>query len=344
MKVWEIAKGVMGLQALRQAERPDPVARAGQVVVRMHAASLNYRDQAVLNGGYPGGTPTGDVIPLSDGAGEVIAVGEGVSRLKVGDRVVAGFNQVDPKGPPSGPRLPLGAPLDGVLTEKMAFYEDGVVKLPDALSYEEGSCMPCAGVTAWHALMAAGKPIKPGDSVLVMGSGGVSLWALEIAKAAGCRVIATTSRADKAAKLKAMGASDVINYRDNPDWDKAAIELTGGKGVDVIVEVGGSGTLGRSINAVGAGGKITLIGVLTHYENGKPAKVENPSPHGLMFKGASLHGVFVGDRSMLEGLTRAVEVNRLKPVIDKVFGFDDVLGAFRHAQSGDFMGKIVVRI
>ena len=313
------------------------------MLVAIHAASFNYRDQAVLNGGYPGGQRLGDVIPLSDGAGEVIAVGEGVTRFKVGDRVAAVFQQVDPNGPHTGPRLPLGAPLDGVLAEKAVFYEDGLVKLPEGYSYEEGACLPCAAVTAWHALEVAGKPIKPGETVLVLGTGGVSLWALAFAKAAGCRVIATTSRDDKAKRLRALGASDVVNYKTHPDWDKEVVAITGG-GVNTVVEVGGSGTLGRSFNALAPGGKISLLGVLSHYADGKPAAVENPSPHALMVKGGNLHGVFVGDRAMFEAMNRAIDANGIKPVIDKVFGFGDVPAAYRHAASGDFMGKIVIGI
>ena len=344
MKVWEIAKGVIGLQGLRLAERPEPQAKAGQVVIAVRAASLNYRDQAVLNGGYPGGAPKGDVIPLSDGAGEVVAVGEGVTGLKVGDRVAGTFFQRDPNGPAAGPPMPTGAPLDGWLAEKIALYEDGLVKLPTDYSYEEGACLPCAGVTAWHALELAGKPIKPGDTVLVQGTGGVSLWALAFARAAGCRVIATTSHETKAQRLRNLGASDVINYKSHPDWDKEALGITGGRGVDVVVEVGGSGTLGRSFTALAAGGKVSLIGVLTHYADGKPAHVENPSAHSLMMKGGNLHGIFVGDRAMFESMTKAIDANGIKPVIDKVFGFGDAPAAYRHAMSGDFMGKIVIGI
>jgi NADPH:quinone reductase-like Zn-dependent oxidoreductase len=334
VKAYVMPPGCKSVDELKVVERPDPVAKPGQVVVRVRAASLNYRDQAAVTGHYFQQVER-DTVPLSDGAGEVVAVGEGVTSLKVGDKVAGTFSQPDPNGPPNGPALPMGLPLDGMLAEQVAMYEVGAIKLPDGYSFEEGACLPCAGVTAWNCLYGVGNPIRPGQTVLVLGTGGVSIWALQIAKASGCRVIATTSKEPKAQRLKAMGASDVINYRTHEAWDEEVLRITGGKGVDCVVEVGGAGTLQRSMNALGRGGKIGLIGVLSQGSS---------NPHTLMLKGGHLHGIFVGDRSLFEQLNAAINANGIKPVIDKVFAFDQVKEAFRHAQSGDFMGKVVISV
>ncbi|HEX4095371.1 MAG TPA: NAD(P)-dependent alcohol dehydrogenase, partial [Caulobacteraceae bacterium] len=255
--------------------------------------------------------------------------------LKLGDHVAGTFSQPDPHGPASGPGVPMGIPLDGMLAEQVLMHEVGAVKLPRGYSFEEGACIPCAGVTAWNCLFGVGRPVKPGDSVLVLGSGGVSVWGLQLARAAGCRVIATTSRAAKAQRLQALGASDVINYREYEAWDQEVLRVTGGHGVDCIVEVGGPGTLQRSFNSIGRGGKIGLIGVMTKGTS---------NPHTLMFRGGSLHGIFVGDRSLFEQLVAAIDANGIKPVIDKVFPFEDAKDAFRHQASGDFIGKVVISI
>jgi NADPH:quinone reductase-like Zn-dependent oxidoreductase len=334
VKAYVMPPGCKSIDELKIVERPDPKPGFGQVLVRVRAASLNYRDQAAVIGRYFEQVVR-DTVPLSDGAGEVIEVGEGVMGLKVGDKVAGTFSQPDPNGPATGMPLPLGLPLDGMLAEKIVMHEAGAVKLPEGYSFEEGACLPCAGVTAWNCLMNAGKPVKPGDTVLVLGSGGVSVWGLQIAKAAGCKVIATTSRDDKAQRLKALGADEVINYKTHEKWDEEVMRLTGGRGVDCVVEVGGAGTLQRSYNSIGRGGKIGLIGVLTQGES---------SPHSLMMKGGSLHGIFVGDRGMFEQLVAAINVNGIKPVIDKVFPFDQAKEAWRHQISGDFMGKVVISI
>ncbi|HVZ24047.1 MAG TPA: NAD(P)-dependent alcohol dehydrogenase [Vicinamibacterales bacterium] len=337
MRVWIVPKGSKRAEDLRQEERPTPSVRAGQVRVRVRATSLNYRDQAVVAGVYVLADSTRDTVPLSDGAGEVVAVGEGVTRFTPGDRVAGTFFQTPPNGPPSAMPAALGAPLDGMLAEEVVLYEDGLVHVPQGYSFEEAACLPCAGVTAWHALMRAGRSIRPGDTVLVLGTGGVSTFALQFARAAGARVIATSSSDEKLRHARSLGAAEGINYKTTPEWDKEVLRLTGGRGVDCVVEVGGLGTLPLSMSAVGRGGKITLIGVLTGHQGGV-------NPHALMFKGAALHGIFVGDRPMFEEMNRAIETNGIKPVIDTEYEFDRAVDAFRQAASRSFVGKIVIRV
>jgi NADPH:quinone reductase-like Zn-dependent oxidoreductase len=318
-------------------ERPEPRPRSGQVLIRVRAASLNYRDQAVVTGSYLGGAVTRDTIPLSDGAGEVVSVGPDVARFKVGDRVAGVFSQAPPDGPPFGSYAALGSPLDGMLAGQVVSYEDGIVEVPESLSFEEAACLPCAGVTAWHALMHAGRPIKAGDTVLVLGTGGVSVFAFQFAKAAGARVIATSSSDDKLARMKAMGASDGVNYKRTPEWDKEVLSLTGGRGVDCVVEVGGATTMTRSLQTIAFGGKVVLIGVLA----GRGGEI---SPYVLMPKWGSLHGLFVGNREMFVQMNQAIEVNGIRPLIDKVFPFEQAVDAYRHHASGNFMGKVVIKL
>ena len=334
MRAYVMPADPESIDDLKIVERPDPSPGPGQVVVQVKAVSLNYRDQAAVTGKYFQKNDH-ETVPCSDGAGEVIAVGEGVRGLKVGDRVAGTFSQPDPHGPASGPALPMGIPLDGMLAQQVLMHEVGAVKLPAGYSFEEGACLPCAGVTAWNCLFGVGKPMKPGDTVLVLGSGGVSVWALQIAKAAGCRVIATTSHDGKAQRLQALGASDVINYKTHEDWDQEVMRVTGGRGVDCVVEVGGAGTLQRSMQSLARGGKVGLIGVLSQGTS---------NPHVLMMKAGSLHGIFVGDRGLFEQLVAAIEANGIKPVIDKVFPFDQAKDSFRHQASGDFIGKVVISV
>ena len=329
MRAWIVPKGCTTLDQLRLVERTSPVAGARDVVVRVRATSLNYRDHAVVVGQYFGGAATRDLIPVSDGAGDVIAVGSAVTRFKQGDRVAATFFQ------PGAQPAALGSPLDGMLAEQVVLHEDGLVAIPDHLSFEEAACLPCAAVTAWHALFHAGRPIKAGETVLVLGTGGVSIAALQLAKAAGARVIATSSSDEKAARAKALGASDVVNYQRTPEWEQEVRKLTTGRGVDCVVEIGGAGTLARSIRSLARGGKIGLIGFLAGREGDT-----NPSP--LMMVGGSLHGIFVGDREMFEEMNRAITVNQLKPVIDRVFPFESAPAAYEHQASRNFVGKIVI--
>jgi NADPH:quinone reductase-like Zn-dependent oxidoreductase len=331
VRAWIVPAGCTDAAGLRLVEQPDPIAGPGQVVVRMRAASLNYRDQAVVRGQYFGGAVPRDLVPVSDGAGDVVSVGSGVVSVAVGDRVAGTFFQPTPKGPAA-----LGSPLDGVLSEYVVLSDGGAVRLPASVDYEAAACLPCAGVTAWHALFAVGRAVSPGDTVLVLGTGGVSMLALQLARAAGARVIVTSSNDDKLERAFALGATDGVNYARTPNWEQEVLRLTGGRGADCVVEIGGAGTLGRSYQALARGGKAALIGFLAGPHG-------DTSPHPLMLKAGTLHGIFVGDRPMLEALLRAVVVNRIAPPVDRVFAFDDAASAYTYQASGAFVGKIVVR-
>lgn len=336
MRSWVIAAGSTSLDGMRIVEGETPAPGPGEVLIRVRACSLNYRDQAIVAGNYFGGPVAADQVPLSDGAGEVVGVGAGATRFAVGDRVAGLFfqNWADGRpGPDVGPAL--GAqPAKGMLADHVALPERGVVRMAKSLSFEEAATLPCAGVTAWNALMEGPRPTRPGEAVLVLGTGGVSLLALQIARAAGARVIATSSSDDKLARVKALGASDGINYRQVEAWGAEAFRLTGG--IDHVVEVGGVGTLAQSMQAVGFAGEVALIGVLT--------RQGDTAPHGLMMKGASLRGIFVGSGVMAERLNACIDANGIKPVVDKVFAFEDALDAYRYQASSALFGKVVIRL
>jgi NADPH:quinone reductase-like Zn-dependent oxidoreductase len=337
MKVYELQKGATSLDGLVQAERPDPRPGPREIVIRVRAASLNFRDQMIVTGNYFGGPVNRNTIPLSDGAGEVAAIGPGVTRFKTGDRVAGAFFQ----GWISGPmveRFPaLGNPLDGTLAEHIVLNEDGVVAIPPSISFEQAATLPCAAVTAWNALMVSGKPVKPGDTVLCLGTGGVAIAALQFARAAGARVVITSSSDEKIKRACILGASDGVNYKRFPDWEKEVSRLTGGRGADHIIENGGAGSLTRSFEAAAFGGKVALIGFLAGREG-------DINPAILMMKSGSMVGIGVGSRAMFEDMNRAIEVNKIKPVVDKVFPFDKAADAFRCQASGDFIGKVVITI
>lgn len=335
MKIYRFpqADGIDTL-TLTEAETPRP--GRGQVLVRMRAASLNYRDLMVASGRYGRGSAPPNLVPLSDGAGEVAEIGPDVSRVKVGDRVAGIFMQSWLGGEitPDDAASSLGGALDGVLGEYVLFDQHGLVKLPEHLSFEEGATLPCAAVTAWNALYG-GKPLIAGQTVLILGTGGVSMFALQLAHAAGARVIATSSSDEKLERAKALGASDGVNYRAHPEWEQQVLALTGGRGVDHVVEVGGAGTLARSVEASKLGGNIHLIGVLTSGEI-------NPTP--MMRKGLTVRGIYVGSRQMFEAMNRSFELHRIRPVVDRVFEFADAKAAYHHLKSQVHVGKVVVRI
>jgi NADPH:quinone reductase-like Zn-dependent oxidoreductase len=338
MKVFQIPKGGAGIESVMPADRPDP-AKPGhrQVLVRVRACSLNFRDLGIVRGSYR--MPVGEnIIPLSDGAGEVVEVGAAVTRVKAGDRVAGNFFQRWPGGDPSPDThaSALGGGIDGMLAQYATLEEEGVVKIPAHLSFEEGATLPCAAVTVWHAMMEHAK-LKAGDVVLLQGTGGVSIFGLQFAHAMGIAAIITSSSDDKLARAKTLGAVHGINYKTTPDWEKAAVAFTGGRGVDHVVEVGGAATLTHSFGAIRVGGKITLIGGLSG-----GATELNP---GLIFsRRANVQGISVGSTEMFMAMNRAIAVSAIKPVIDKVFDFADAQAAYRHMASGAHFGKIVIRV
>ncbi|PQA85684.1 zinc-dependent alcohol dehydrogenase family protein [Hyphococcus luteus] len=337
MKKYVLKAGSTSLDSLVSIECDTPQVKPHEVLIRVHACSLNFRDQAVVTGNYFGGVLTEDTVPLSDGAGEVAAVGDEVTEFKVGDRVAGLFFQNWHDGPPNptaGPALG-AAGCDGMLAEYVCLPEAGVTKIPETLSYEEAATLPCAGVTAWNALMCGRRPIKAGDCVCVLGTGGVSMIGLGIAHAAGAHVVVTSSSDEKLERAKKLGAAAGVNYKSTPEWGPAVAAASNRGGADVVVEVGGAGTLAQSMQAVNFNGEIALIGVLT--------REGDTTPHPLMLKGASIRGIFVGNKAMAEDLAAAIDVNGMKPAIDKVFPYEDAAEAFRHQQTGAF-GKVVIKI
>lgn len=345
MRAYTIPKDSNSIDLLALKERPDPRLGPGKVLIDIKAVSLNYRDIMIVEGHYFGRKAPHEIVPGSDLAGVVAAVGEGVTQFKPGDRVVATFSQANPDGLATGPQIGLGFPnqmfagftSDGAFAEKIVLHENGVLPIPGDYSFEEAACIPCAGVTAWNTLMVAGKPIRPGETVLVLGTGGVSIWALQLGLAAGASVIATSSSDEKLARAKKLGASAGINYRTHPDWDKEVMKATDGRGADCVVEVGGQGTLVRSFRSLAIGGKVGLIGALD-------GPAEGIDVHQLMFRRGSMHGIAVGDRTMFVDLNRAIVRHKIRPVIDKVFPFAQMADALRHMKSGNFMGKVVVKM
>ncbi|MEO7715410.1 MAG: NAD(P)-dependent alcohol dehydrogenase [Capsulimonas sp.] len=336
MKRYELRNG-SGLEALTLTERETPQAGYGQVLVKIRAASLNYRDLMVAEGSYGAGTEEG-LVPLSDGAGEVIAVGEGVTRVKAGDRVAGIFMQKYLDGELTREKSvsALGGAIPGVLSEYVVFHEDGVVKFPDYLSYEEAATLPCAAVTAWQALVHVGG-IKAGDTILLQGTGGVSLFALQFAKIAGARVIITSSSDEKLERAKALGADLTINYQSEPEWGKQVLALTNDYGVDNIVEVGGAGTLNQSLAAVRYGGVVTLVGVLT----GAAGEIKT----GMMLgKNIRVQGIYVGSRTMFESMNAALLQHQSHPIVDKIFGFYEASEAYAYLKTARHFGKVVIRI
>jgi NADPH:quinone reductase-like Zn-dependent oxidoreductase len=334
MKAVEL-QNAFGIDSLNIVDRPDPKPGHGQVLLRMRAWSLNYRDLMLVKGQYNPKLKL-PIVLLSDGVGEVAAVGEGVTRVKVGDRVAGCFMQGWSAGEltDAKARTALGGGQQGMLAEQVVLSAEGVVHVPPHLSDVEAATLPCAALTAWHALVPEGE-VKAGDTVLIQGTGGVSIFALQFARLLGARVVATSSSNDKLARVRQLGASDGINYKDTPEWEDRVRELTAGVGVDHVVEVGGAGTLNKSLKAVRTGGRIYLIGVLSGAGN------VNPTP--ILMKNIRVQGVFVGSREMFEAMNRAVALHQLRPVVDRVFDFGEIRAALRHMEAGAHFGKICLR-
>ncbi|WP_224369162.1 zinc-dependent alcohol dehydrogenase family protein [Hyalangium versicolor] len=337
MKAYELQK-TGSIEGWVQVDRPDPKPGPGQALVRIRAVSLNYRDWVIARGSYRRGLPDLPLIPVSDGAGEVVAVGEGVTRVKPGDRVAPTFFQTWTDGPQTPERTAraLGGNIDGVLAQHVVLDAEGLVHLPDYLSFEEGSTLPCAAVTVWNTLVLEGK-LQAGQTVLAQGTGGVSIFALQFARMLGARIIITSSHDEKLERARQLGANETLNYKKHPDWEQKVLELTGGQGVDHIIEVGGEQTLPKSLRAARPGGHIHLIGLLSGAP-GKPDAAQGDS------KQVQLHPVYVGSRVMFEDMNRAMTPHRLKPVIDRVFPFDQAREALRYMQEGAHFGKVVISV
>ena len=336
MRAWELkqAVGIDGL--VLNPDRPTPEPGHGEILVRVRATSLNYRDLMIARGEYRSGARP-NTIPLSDGAGDVVAVGPAVTRFKVGDRVAGAFfpdwlgGAIRAEAVLRG----LGGTVDGMLAEFVVLPETGAIAIPGHMSFEEGATLPCAALTAWNAV-AEMADVRAGQTVLLLGTGGVSLFALQFAKLHGARAILTSSSDDKLAMARTLGADEVINYRETPDWHKRVFELTGGRGVDLVVEVGGAGTLERSIRSTRVGGIVALIGVVAG-----PAEVD---PRLVMSKAARLQGVIVGSLEMFAAMNAALTLAQLRPVIDRTFPFEEAREAYAHLESGSHIGKVVIAV
>jgi NADPH:quinone reductase-like Zn-dependent oxidoreductase len=337
MKQWQLSEQA-GIDNLQQRDVTEPVPQAGEVLVRMRAASLNYRDLIIARG-EAGLKNLQGRVPLSDGAGEIVDVGAGVTQWKTGDRVAGTFFRDWQAGRfhMQYHDAALGGSVDGVLQQYAIFSEGALVRLPGNFSFEDGATLPCAGVTAWSALVTRGE-VAPGDSVLLQGTGGVSIFGLQIAAAAGARVLITSSSDAKLQRARELGAHETINYRTTPEWDKEVWRLTSKSGVDHILEVGGPDTLARSLNSVAAGGHIAQIGVLTGFG------AANTSIFPLVQRNARLNGIYVGSREGFEAFVRFLDVTRINPIIDRVFSFDEAREAYRYMESGQHFGKVVISI
>jgi len=335
MKAYQLS-ATTGPDALRFVELPQPKPTAGQVLVRVRATALNYRDLLVSDGRY--GKVALPLIPLSDGAGEIAVVGEGVTRWKTGDRVAGTFFQDWLTGPfrRETTNTALGGALNGMLAEYVALSEQGVVAVPPHLSFEEAAALPCAALTAWQALVTRGN-VSADETVLLLGTGGVSIFALQFAKMHGARVIITSSSDAKLARARTLGADETINYRSVPDWEKEVFRLTDGAGVDQIVEVGGTGTFVKSLRSIAPGGQVHLVGGVSGFTSDVPLTE-------IIRKLVVVRGIYVGNRAMFEAMNRAISLHRTKPVIDRTFGFADAPAAYRYQQSGAHFGKVVISV
>ena len=336
MKLYEL-QHKSGLDSLTRTERADPRPGPGQILVAVKACSLNYRDLLVAQGAYGAPPPLGR-IPLSDGAGDVVEIGAGVTRVKVGDRVAGIYMQGWTGGGVTAEvaSTALGGAIDGMLAQYVVLSEQGVVKVPAHLSYEEAATLPCAAVTAWNALVCHGR-VKAGDVVVLQGTGGVSLFALQFARMHGARCIITSSSDEKLELARDMGADETINYRRDPDWGEAVLAATGGRGADIVVEVGGAGTLERSLGAVRTGGSVQLIGVLTGVVGQIPTAA-------ILRRSITVQGIYVGSREMFEEMNRAIELHGLRPRIDRRFSFEEARAAYEHLAGAGHAGKVVIAL
>jgi NADPH:quinone reductase-like Zn-dependent oxidoreductase len=335
MRAFEIQNG-FGLENVKLAERPTPQPGPGEVLLKMRAFSLNYRDLLVAKGVYNPKLKM-PFVPLSDGVGVVAAVGEGVSRVKVGDRVATMFMQRWLSGTltEAGARSALGGGIPGVAAEYVVLHQDGVSHIAEHLTDEEAATLPCAALTAWNALITQGR-LSAGETILIQGTGGVSLFALQFARMHEVKVIATSGSADKLERVQRLGAVAGINYKTTPEWGDKVRELTGGAGVDHVVEVGGAGTLPQSLKAVRYGGRISLIGVLSGGSQFNPIMA--------LMKHICIQGIFVGSREMFEAMNVAIARHRLRPVIDRVFPFEQLPEALRYLESGAHFGKVCLKV
>jgi len=335
MKLFELR--AFGLENLQPAERPVPEPLPHEAVVRLRALSLNYRDLLLVQGKY---NPRLKFprVPISDGAGEIVAVGSAVTGWKPGDRVVIPFMPDWLEGPPEAAKsaTALGGDVDGLLREFAAIRADALLSVPGHLSFEEAATLPCAAVTAWNGLFVSGH-LQPGKTLLLLGTGGVSLFGLQLGHLAGATIILTSSSEAKMEQARTLGAHHTINYRTHPDWEKEVLKITGGRGVDLTLEVGGAGTLSRTLRATRHGGEVSLIGVLAGSEG--DVKLGH-----ILHRSIHVHGIYVGSREMFIHMNRTIAQHQLRPVIDRVFPFADTLEAFRHLESGSHVGKIVIRI
>jgi NADPH:quinone reductase-like Zn-dependent oxidoreductase len=336
MKAYELQKTGSTDQWV-QVQRPEPKPGPGQALIRIRAVSLNYRDLLILRRVY-GATSARPIIPVSDGAGEVVAVGAGVTRVKPGDRVAPTFFQNWTAGEMAREQLrALGAgDIDGVLAEYVVTDAEALVHLPEHLSFEEGATLPCAALTSWNALVTQGR-LQAGQTVLAQGTGGVSIFALQFAHALGARVVITSSQDEKLARARSLGANDTLNYKKHPAWEEKVLELTGGQGVDYVIEVGGEKTLPQSIRAARPGGHIYLIGLLT-------GGFGRPTPEQTEPKKLQVHPIYVGSRVMFEDMNRALTQHRLKPIIDRAFPFEQAREALRYLEAGAHFGKVVITV
>lgn len=339
MKAYRIVSDAGVPDAISRVEMEAPKVEEllpHQVLIEVHACSLNFRDLIVTRGGYPR-NDTSPVVPLSDASGEVMAVGLAVTKWSVGDRVMPNFLARHFAGglTEAAARSSLGGGLDGVLAERIVAEEDALVRVPANLSHEQAATLPCAGVTAWNALTSAG--LKPGDTVLLLGTGGVSVFGLQLAHAAGATTIVTSSSDAKLKQARELGADHVINYTQRPEWHEEVLRITGGRGVDNVLEVGGAGTLERSLKSVRVGGTISLIGLLTHPE-------QQPSVLPALLNAQVIRGIYVGSVEQFDALARAVEANGIEPVVDRVFGFDEGVEAYTYFREQKHVGKVVLRV